>query len=257
MKKDLGYLVAILVLLVGIFFASCNFDEDVNISGNLYTSGYMSSPDIYADNYYNTSGASANSMRILSQTDWGYNQEAIRISTLNTAGTTYNSRMKFGGHWDRSYVSIANADFTLSGYMEFRNQYQLHPPNSPVLNGSAFVYSVDGTDNLTDLCAIFNDGSIDIFAQESTELDSPIFRYSSNTELKLIIRKPTPAIIQFVAVFPDSTEYVLKELQYHSTEKINANIGAENKLPDDWFQETETEKEYRILHEYDVEDVQK
>ena len=55
---------------------------------------------------------------------------------------------------------------------------------------TARIYAVVGGDTLTDLAAVFQDGSVDIFAQEVTEPDSPIFQFPDNTELKTIMRKP-------------------------------------------------------------------
>lgn len=77
------------------------------------------------------------------------------------------------------------------------------------------IYAFEGAgDALTDLCAVFQDGSIDVFAQEVTEPDSPIFQYPDATELVMTMRKPDRKTIQFVATFPDGRDFVMREIRY-------------------------------------------
>jgi len=85
---------------------------------------------------------------------------------------------------------------------------------------TARIYAVVGGDTLTDLAAVFQDGTVDIFAQEATDPDSPIFQFPDNTELKTIMRKPDRKTVQFVAQFPDGREFVMREIRY-PTERWN------------------------------------
>lgn len=97
------------------------------------------------------------------------------------------------------------------------------------------VYAIEGTgDGLTDICAKFQDGSVDVFAQETTELDSPIFGYDSGTTGNVILTKPHPGLIKFEMVFPDGSTFVLREIEFHDKEHIEANKGCLNPLPEDW-----------------------
>lgn len=76
------------------------------------------------------------------------------------------------------------------------------------------VYAIVGGDTLTDLAAVFQDGTVDIFAQEATDPDSPIFQFPDMTELKLTMRKPDQKTVQFAAIFPDGREFIMRELRY-------------------------------------------
>jgi len=77
-----------------------------------------------------------------------------------------------------------------------------------------YAHEIAGNGGLTELCAVFQDGSIDVFATETTEPDSPIYRYPDNTELKLVMRRPDKKTHQFIAEFPDGTEFVMRELRH-------------------------------------------
>lgn len=97
------------------------------------------------------------------------------------------------------------------------------------------IYASEGGDTLTDLNAVYQDGTIDIFSQESTPLDSPIFSYSSDTEVVLKMVKPHPGLIQFAIVYPDGSKFVIREIEYHDADKIAANTGYDSPvLPDGW-----------------------
>ena len=122
---------------------------------------------------------------------------------------------------------------------------EIAAPANPATN-EARIYAVEGGDTLTDVAVKFQDGTVDIFAQESTPLDSPLFRYGDNTQIQMVMRKPNPAIIQFVVVFPDGSEYVIKEINYHNQDKINASNGAATPLPKNWKIEEKWEREIEI-----------
>ena len=106
---------------------------------------------------------------------------------------------------------------TLGGALDVAGQYLTFLERAAPGAGAADtarVYAVVGGDTLTDLAAVFQDGTVDIFAQEATDPDSPIFQFPDNTELKTIMRKPDRKTIQFVAQFPDGREFVMREIQY-------------------------------------------
>jgi len=117
---------------------------------------------------------------------------------------------------------------------------------------TARVYALAGGDTLTDLCAVFQDGTVDVFAQESTPLDSPVFTQPSQTEFKMVMEKPHPGLIKFVAKYPDGKTFVLRELQYHDAGKIAANQNCEGTLPAGWEVTTlqeRVDKQITILDE--------
>ena len=95
------------------------------------------------------------------------------------------------------------------------------------------VYAIVDGGSLTDLAAVFQDGTVDLFAQETTPLDAPIFTQPSGTPAKLVLRKDHPGSVRLVAAFPQG-EFTIKQFEYHKAEKIAANKGAENPLPDGW-----------------------
>jgi hypothetical protein len=110
------------------------------------------------------------------------------------------------------------------------------------------IYSVvNGA--LTTVAAVFQDGSVDVFATETTPLDSPIFRYPSGTEGKIVMRKPHPGIQIFEMVFADGTRFGLKEIHHHDADKIVASQGSEGSLPDDWLVETVAVRTARVAAE--------
>lgn len=107
---------------------------------------------------------------------------------------------------------------------------------------TARIYANDPGDGLTDLNAVFQDGTVVTFAQETTPLTSPIFTQPSGTEVKYVMKKPHPGLVQFVARFPDGSTFVLKQIEYHDAEKIAANTGAEGPLPKGWVVTTSAQR---------------
>jgi len=114
---------------------------------------------------------------------------------------------------------------------------------------TARIYAVVGGDTLTDLAAVFQDGTVDVFAQETTPLDAPQFTNSDKTKVTIELRKPHPGLIQYGFVFPDGGFQVFKEIQYHDAEKIAANTDCEGDLPAEWFVETAAERKERVDRE--------
>ena len=112
---------------------------------------------------------------------------------------------------------------------------RLQTPRAGAAN-TARIYAFEGAgDALTDLCAVFQDGSIDVFAQETTELDANVFRYPDGTAVDVKLRKDHRGEFRFVAVFPDGTEYNLEQHEYHAQEYIDANMGTvSDTIPDGW-----------------------
>ncbi len=120
----------------------------------------------------------------------------------------------------------------LTGYEEFT---ETTAPGAGAAD-TARMYAVNNVaDNLTDMSIVYQDGTVDIFSQESTPLNSPIFTYASDTEVSLKMIKPHPGLIQFAMVYPDGSKFVIREIEYHDAEKIAANTGCESPvLPPGW-----------------------
>lgn len=129
-------------------------------------------------------------------------------------------------------------DVTMAGNLDVAGNFisltEMAAPGAGAAN-TARIYAFEGAgDALTDLVAVFQDGSLDVFAQETTDPGAAQFRYPSGTELRTILRKPHPGIVQVVGIFPDGSEMMLKEHHYHDDERIGANLGTEAPLPAGW-----------------------
>jgi len=127
-------------------------------------------------------------------------------TTWTIPAVTLGGAVAGGGQSISALLNITG----MTGYHELT---EMAAPGAGAAN-TARIYAVVGGDTLTDLAAVFQDGTIDIFAEESTEPDSPIFRYPDGTEFKSILRKPDRKIVQFVALFPDGSEFVMREIRY-------------------------------------------
>ena len=114
------------------------------------------------------------------------------------------------GNGITSWSNTLPAATVAAGYIQFT---EMAAPGALGAN-TAGIYAVVGGDTLTDLAAVFQDGTVDIFAEESTDPDSPIFRYPDGTEFKSILKKPDKKTVQFVALFPDGSEFVMREKRY-------------------------------------------
>lgn len=146
-------------------------------------------------------------------------------------------------------LTLQNDNGTLSmttnGSIDHQANYiQLSEMTAPGAGAAdtARIYADQGGDGLTDLNAVFQDGTVDTFAQETTDLNSPIFTQPSGTEVKYVMMKPHPGLVQFVAQFPDGQMFVLRQIEYHDADKITANKGAERPLPKDWVVTTATDR---------------
>jgi hypothetical protein len=103
---------------------------------------------------------------------------------------------------------------------------------------TAGIYALEGAgDALTDLCAVFQDATVVVFAEESTDPDAPILRYPDGTPLTCVLRKRHPGEIQIMAVFPDGTEWPLgNQTLFYNEEKVAMNKGAKVKnVPTGWY----------------------
>lgn len=153
------------------------------------------------------------------------NDYGIYIAAQNTG-----SALNYAIYTNAGQVRLGDDLIVVDSYIE------LDEMAAPGAGGADTVriYAFEGGGALTDLCAVFQDGTVDVFAQEVTPLDAPILTYSSNTPLQLILKKPHPGLVQYVLVFPGGEEFVLREVQYHDADKIAANQGAEGPLPAGW-----------------------
>ena len=135
--------------------------------------------------------------------------------------------------WSNSLPTV-----TTSSYIEFT---EMAAPGVGAAN-TARIYALEDGGTLTDLAAVFQDGTVEVFAQEVTPLDAPTFRYPSNTMTEVVLKKPHPGLVQFFIKFPDGTLFPLKDIQYHDAAKIAANQGTEGPLPADWVVTTIEER---------------
>ncbi|KKN15539.1 hypothetical protein LCGC14_0984840, partial [marine sediment metagenome] len=152
-------------------------------------------------------------------------------------------------------VNSTHTGIVLSGALDVAGQYvtflERAAPGAGAANEARMYAIVDGG-SLTDMAVVFQDGTVDIFAQEVTPVDSPIFRYPSNTEGQLRMRKPHPGSQIFEMVFPDGSAFVLKELEHHDYDKIAADQGSEGPLPIGWVVETAAERVVRAEQEAEM-----
>jgi len=161
-----------------------------------------------------------------------------------TIGTADTNRITITA----ALVNLATAGMDMSLNAAYFELSEMAAPGAGAANHVRIYGVVDGG-SLTDLAAVFQDGTVDIFAQEVTPLDSPIFRYPSGTEGRIRMRKPHPGLQIFEMVYPDGTTFVLKEIEHHDADKIAASIGSEGPLPSNWVVETVRERNARILAE--------
>lgn len=144
-----------------------------------------------------------------------------------------------------STLTADNATISISKYLRLYDAFiHFAETTTPGTSANAVrVVATKGADNLTDLKAVFQDGTIDIFAQETTPLDAPVFTKPSGSIGSLVMIKPHPGLVQYVMQWPDGSRMILKEVEYHDADKIAANRGTEsNKLPDGWLVTTEKER---------------
>lgn len=178
--------------------------------------------------------------------DWAFFEHQLTNVNSGTEASKFNFAAMYNGIRTLAATLTGDGNFNIkgnfqlpSGYIE---SYEISPPG-PGATDTARIYAVSGGDNLTDLCTVYQDGTVDIFSQEATPLDSPILTYSSGTEVKYKMIKPHPGLIQWVAEYPDGTRFVMREIEYHDYDKIQANRGCDGLLPLDWSVTTESERE--------------
>ena len=155
--------------------------------------------------------------------------------TLTQAG---NILTLAGGYLEATDMNITSGGNGLSvdSVLSTTNRMEwdeISAPGTPPAN-SVNMYAVVDGGGLTDMVAKFQDGSTDIFAQETTEADAPQLTYPDGTDVKVVLQKPHPGIVRLVALFENGKEMVIKEHNYHTTEKVNQNLGARGTLPVDW-----------------------
>lgn len=166
---------------------------------------------------------------------------SFRITTPNSAGTVDVERLKIYGNMNTSvadWSGIYHQGIAMSSYLDMTDEYiyftERAAPGAGAAN-TARIYALQGaSDNLTDMCAVFQDGTVDVFAQESTELDAPIFIYPSGTVGSLELIKEHAGLVKICMVFPSGEEFVIRQIEYHDADKIAANKGCLNPLPEGW-----------------------
>lgn len=193
--------------------------------------GYGLGTTVYAKGAF--SGLLAYGMRVL-----GTLMTVTGAGTIDTAVSFYVTAPTIG---TANWAIYSTGAIRLDNYIQLS---EMAAPGAGVAD-TARIYAVIDGGNLTDLAAVFQDGTVDIFAQEVTPLDAPHLAYASGTVGRMVIRKPHPGVVKFTMVFPDGREFVLKEIQYHDTDLVAANRGAEGPLPANWLVETAAERAAR------------
>ena len=170
----------------------------------------------------------------------------VEIYTTNASAAATKRLSILGG------ANQATATWTVC-HQDFGTNYtsytEMSAPGAGAAN-TARIYALEGAgDALTDLCAVFQDGTVVVFAEESTPLDSPLFTQPSGVEVKHRMIKPHPGLIQEVLEYPGGKTFVIKYIEYHDADKIAANTGCDNPLPEGW--EVTTLQE-RIAKQIDI-----
>ena len=180
----------------------------------------------------------------------------IQMGTPNAAATINVPRLTITGLVDLATAAWANVLHTgmrMGATVSMhKNDISFEEMTAPGAGGANIgkMYAHQGAgDNLTDMAVIFQDGTVDIFAQETTPLDAPIFRYPSQTIGTLVLEKPHAGLLKILMVFPDGTTFTLKEYEYHDYDKVMANTGCEGELPKDWLIETKATRDARNIAE--------
>ncbi len=176
-------------------------------------------------------------------------------SVVNAYGY-YCPAITTGGTTNNGFYSVAATNYmaqlTMGGVLNVAGQYATFLERAAPGAGAANevrVYAVVDGGGLTDMATVFQDGTVDLFAQETTPLDAPIFKYPSDTKVETYLRKEHPGLVKIVCRFPDGSEFVLKEIEYHDPEKIAANKGTEMPLPLGWVVENAAQRAARLEKE--------
>ena len=89
--------------------------------------------------------------------------------------------------------------------------------------------------------AVFQDGTVDIFAQETTKPGDAVIAAPDGSSALLTIRRPHPGTVQLVVVVPGYDDWILSEKEFHNDEKISWAGTAQGALPVDWYSESNLE----------------
>jgi len=175
-------------------------------------------------------GAQAGSRHIaLQNSDGASNASLITANNLNL-------RLAADEGSGDSYVWIDNSELQLD---------EVNAPGAGAAN-TVRIYAVEGGDTLTDLSAVFQDGTVAIFVEESTQPGDAIVAAPSGTQWYGYINRPNPGVVEIVAVVPGYGNIVLRRVEFHNEDKISWVQGAEGALPAGWYVETGSEMQARM-----------
>ena len=172
---------------------------------------------------------------------------AFDLFTRNAAKNANKLRVRISGAID--VATAIWSDITQSGLIIFPylTFWETSAPDAGTAN-TVRMYAIQGAgDNLTDMCAVYQDGTVDIFSQETTELTSPLFTMPSGTIVVNKIVKPHAGLILFVSEYSTGEFIITRQIEYHDYDKVMANKGCEGELPKDWLVETSEERMKRNL----------
>ncbi len=150
-----------------------------------------------------------------------------------------------GPIWDFQPAQISMTDgIVLHLGASYIQVQEMAAPGAGAANRVRIYAVVDGG-TLTDLAAVFQDGTVDIFAQEVTEPGDAVVAAPDETVGSLVILRPHPGTVQVVIRVPGYGDWVLSEKEFHDAGKLSWVQGAADVLPADWLVETAAERKTR------------
>ena len=155
-----------------------------------------------------------------------------------------NNMMRLDGA-DDEIQFYANFIDTAGSYIELLERTA--PGAGPA--NTVRIYAVVDSGSLTDLVAVFQDGTVAKFAQELTKARDAIVAAPDGTAGTLMLRRPHPGLVRIEFNFPGFDPFIITEREFHDAAKIALVQGAVRSLPVDWVVETEAERAARVLSE--------
>ena len=119
------------------------------------------------------------------------------------------------------------------------------------------IYAIVDGGTLTDLAAVFQDGTVDIFAQETTEATDAVVAAPDETVGSVVVVRPHPGTVQLVARIPGYGDWIISEKEFHAEETIGWTQGAAEALPVDWYVEATNDMNARLACGDDWDEVGK
>ena len=135
-----------------------------------------------------------------------------------------------------SVAMLSNLE-VIDGYIELD---EMAAPGAGVAD-TVRIYAFLGGGALTDLCAVFQDATVDCFAQEVTAPGDAVIAAPDETVGTVVIKRPHPGTVQLVVRVPGFDDWNISEKEFHNEEKISWSGNSEKTLPVDWYTESDLE----------------